>query len=227
MAMVQKLQHNVTIKGTKDGLVLLLDDKCSFDLLVEELNDKLTAGSSQMLNGPVISVKVKAGNRYLTAEQEEKLIEVLKQKENLILDHIESEVITKAEAEEMRKDAQVVTVSKVVRSGQVLDIQGDLLLIGDVNPGATVMATGNIYILGSLKGIAHCGTKGNEEAIIAASVMKPSQLRIAHHINRAPDSYPELGNEMEFAYISNEEKQIRIDRISAVHRLRPKLNSLL
>ncbi|MBN3556309.1 septum site-determining protein MinC [Fictibacillus nanhaiensis] len=225
--MVQKLQHNVTIKGTKDGLVLLLDDKCSFDLLVEELNDKLTAGSSQMLNGPVISVKVKAGNRYLTAEQEEKLIEVLKQKENLILDHIESEVITKAEAEEMRKDAQVVTVSKVVRSGQVLDIQGDLLLIGDVNPGATVMATGNIYILGSLKGIAHCGTKGNEEAIIAASVMKPSQLRIAHHINRAPDSYPELGNEMEFAYISNEEKQIRIDRISAVHRLRPKLNSLL
>lgn len=227
MAMVQKLQHNVTIKGTKDGLVLLLDDKCSFDLLVEELNDKLTAGSSQMLNGPVISVKVKAGNRYLTAEQEEKLLEVLKQKENLILDHIESEVITKAEAEEMRKDAQVVTVSRVVRSGQVLDIQGDLLLIGDVNPGATVMATGNIYILGSLKGIAHCGTKGNEEAIIAASVMKPSQLRIAHHINRAPDSYPELGNEMEFAYISNEEKQIRIDRISAVHRLRPKLNSLL
>jgi septum site-determining protein MinC len=227
MAMVQKLQHNVTIKGTKDGLVLLLDDKCSFDLLVEELNDKLTAGSSQMLSGPVISVKVKAGNRYLTAEQEEKLIEVLKQKENLILDHIESDVITKAEAEEMRKDAQVVTVSKVVRSGQVLDIQGDLLLVGDVNPGATVMATGNIYILGSLKGIAHCGTKGNEEAIIAASVMKPSQLRIAHHINRAPDSYPELGNEMEFAYISNEEKQIRIDRISAVHRLRPKLNSLL
>ncbi|MET3727628.1 septum site-determining protein MinC [Fictibacillus halophilus] len=225
--MVQKLQHNVTIKGTKDGLVLLLDDKCSFDLLVEELNDKLTAGSSQMLNGPVISVKVKAGNRYLTAEQKERLIEVLKQKENLNLDHIESEVITKAEAEEMRKDAQVVTVSKVVRSGQVLDIQGDLLLIGDVNPGATVMATGNIYILGSLKGIAHCGTKGNEEAIIAASVMKPSQLRIAHHINRAPDSYPELGNEMEFAYISNEEKQIRIDRISAVHRLRPKLNSLL
>ncbi|MBH0157712.1 MULTISPECIES: septum site-determining protein MinC [Fictibacillus] len=225
--MVQKLQHNVTIKGTKDGLVLLLDDKCSFDLLVEELNDKLTAGSSQMLSGPVISVKVKAGNRYLTAEQEEKLIEVLKQKENLILDHIESDVITKAEAEEMRKDAQVVTVSKVVRSGQVLDIQGDLLLVGDVNPGATVMATGNIYILGSLKGIAHCGTKGNEEAIIAASVMKPSQLRIAHHINRAPDSYPELGNEMEFAYISNEEKQIRIDRISAVHRLRPKLNSLL
>ncbi|WP_137788749.1 septum site-determining protein MinC [Bacillus sp. E(2018)] len=225
--MVQKLQHNVTIKGTKDGLVLLLDDKCSFDLLVEELNDKLTAGSSQMLNGPVISVKVKAGNRYLTAEQEEKLIEILKQKENLILDHIESEVITKAEAEELRKDAQVVTVSKVVRSGQVLDVQGDLLLIGDVNPGATVMATGNIYILGSLKGIAHCGTKGNEEAIIAASVMKPSQLRIAHHINRAPDSYPELGNEMEFAYISNEEKQIRIDRISAVHRLRPKLNSLL
>lgn len=227
MAMVQKLQHNVTIKGTKDGLILLLDDKCSFDNIIEELYDKLTANSGQLLNGPVISVKVKAGKRYISAEQEEKLREVLKQKENLILEKIESDVITKADAEEMRKDAQVVTVSKIIRSGQVLDIQGDLLLIGDVNPGGTVMATGNIYIMGALKGIAHSGSKGNEEAIIAASVMKPSQLRIAHHINRAPDSYPDLGNEMEFAYISKEEQQIRIDRISAVHRLRPALNSLV
>ncbi|MCM3730900.1 septum site-determining protein MinC [Fictibacillus nanhaiensis] len=225
--MVQKLQHNVTIKGTKDGLILLLDDKCSFDNIIEELYDKLTANSGQLLNGPVISVKVKAGKRYISAEQEEKLREVLKQKENLILEKIESDVITKADAEEMRKDAQVVTVSKIIRSGQVLDIQGDLLLIGDVNPGGTVMATGNIYIMGALKGIAHSGSKGNEEAIIAASVMKPSQLRIAHHINRAPDSYPDLGNEMEFAYISKEEQQIRIDRISAVHRLRPALNSLV
>jgi septum site-determining protein MinC len=227
MAMVQKLQYNVTIKGTKNGLILLLDDKCSFEKLIEELYDKLTAGSGQLLNGPVISVKVKTGYRYITPEQEEKIREILKQKENLILEKIESDVVTKAEAEEMRKDSQVVTVSKIVRSGQVLDVQGDLLLIGDVNPGGTVVATGNIYVLGSLKGIAHCGSKGNEEAIIAASVMKPTQLRIAHYVNRAPDSYPEIGNEMEFAYISNEEQQIRIDRISAVHRLRPNLNSLV
>src|SRR5688572_29557269 len=99
MAMVQKLQHNVTIKGTKDGLILLLDDKCSFEKIIEELYDKLTANSGQLLNGPVISVKVKAGKRYITAEQEEKLREVLKQKENLILEKIESDVITKAEAE--------------------------------------------------------------------------------------------------------------------------------
>jgi septum site-determining protein MinC len=227
MAMAQKLQHNVTIKGTKDGLILLLDDQCSFETILEELYDKLTADSGQLLNGPVISVKVKAGNRHVSAHQENKLREVLKQKENLIVESIESNVITKEEAEERRRDSQVVTVSKIVRSGQVLDIQGDLLLVGDVNPGGTVTATGNIYILGALKGIAHCGSNGNEEAIIAASVMKPSQLRIAHHINRAPDSYPEIGNEMEFAYISKEEQQIRIDRIGAVHRIRPMLNSLV
>jgi septum site-determining protein MinC len=227
MGMAQKLQHNVTIKGTKDGLILLLDDTCSFEKIIEELFDKLTADSGQLLNGPVISVKVKTGNRYITADQEHKLREVLKNKENLIIERIESDVITKAEAEELRKDAQVVTVSKIVRSGQVLDIKGDLLLIGDVNPGGTVMATGNIYVLGILKGIAHSGSNGNEDTIIAASVMKPSQLRIANHINRAPDSYPDFGNEMEFAYISSEEEQIRIDRISAVHRLKPQLNSLV
>jgi septum site-determining protein MinC len=227
MAMAQKLQHNVTIKGTKDGLILLLDDQCSFEMILEELFDKLTADSGQLLNGPVISVRVKVGNRYITVEQENKLREVLKQKENLIVERIETNVMTKEEAEKLRRDSQVVTVTKIVRSGQVLEIQGDLLLVGDVNPGGTVAATGNIYVLGSLKGIAHCGSNGNEDAIIAASDMKPSQLRIAHHINRAPDQYPESGNEMEFAYISKEEQQIRIDRIGAVHRIRPMLNSLV
>ena len=80
-----------------------------------------------------------------------------------------------------------MSVAKIIRSGQVLNVTGDLLLIGDVNPGGTVIADGNIFILGALKGIAHAGFDGNTEAVIAASVMKPSQLRISDVLNRAPD----------------------------------------
>lgn len=226
MAMAQKLQHNVTIKGTKDGLILLLDDLCSFEQLVEELRDKLSDGHGQLLNGPLISVIVKSGNRYLTEDQSALIREIIGQKQNLEIKRFESNVITVAEADEMKKEAQIMRVSKIVRSGQVLSIQGDLLLIGDVNPGGTVMATGNIFVMGSLKGIAHSGSAGNREAIIAASLMKPTQLRIADLINRAPDHYPEMGHDMECAFISDEDNQILIDRISTVHKIRPDLNRL-
>ncbi|MGC4375817.1 septum site-determining protein MinC [Fictibacillus sp. Mic-4] len=224
--MQKQLQHHVTIKGTKDGLTLLLDDTCSFGQLVEELENKLSADHGQLFNGPLITVRVKTGNRYLTDEQCDTIREIIGQKKNLLVDQFESNVITKAEAEEMKKDATVVTVSKVIRSGQVLSVQGDLLLIGDVNPGGMIKATGNIFVLGALNGMAHGGCTGNRQAVIAASLMKPSQLRIAELINRAPDHYDEAGHEMECAYIPDDDERIVIERLSIVHKIRPNLNRL-
>lgn len=100
------------------------------------------------------------------------------------------------------------------------------MLIGDVNPGGTVIAGGNIYILGSLKGIAHAGAFGNEQAVIAASSMKPSQLRISEHLNRSPDSIQDNEKrEMECAYI-DENHQIIVDRLQVLIQLRPNLTRL-
>lgn len=89
----------------------------------------------------------------------------------------------------MKEEAEIISVSKIVRSGQVLEVKGDLLLIGDVNPGGTVRAGGNIFVLGSLKGIAHAGFNGNNHAVIAASEMLPTQLRINHVLNRSQTTF--------------------------------------
>ena len=86
------------------------------------------------------------------------------QKKNFVVDTIESNVMTKEEAEKMKEEQEITSVSKIIRSGQILQVPGDLLLIGDVNPGGTVMAGGNIFVMGVLKGIAHAGCFGNEEA---------------------------------------------------------------
>ena len=117
-----------------------------------------------------------------------------------------------------------MTVSRIIRSGQVLEVPGDLLLIGDVNPGGTVIAGGNIFIMGTLKGIAHAGFYGNVQAVITASSMQPSQLRISDCINSAPD--PQENNEkreMECAYV-DENHQIIVDRLQVLINLRPNLN---
>jgi len=77
-----------------------------------------------------------------------------------------------------------------------------------------------------LKGIAHAGCYGNNQAVISASIMKPSQLRISDCINRAPDHYQEEEKrEMECAYI-DEKDQIVIDRLQVLMHLRPNLTRL-
>jgi len=74
-----------------------------------------------------------------------------------------------------------------LRSGQIVEYNGNIVVVGDVNPGAFLKATGNIIILGTLKGVAHAGFNGDNEAIVAAYNLIPNQLRIADIIVRAPD----------------------------------------
>lgn len=69
-----------------------------------------------------------------------------------------------------------------VRSGQKIEFEGSLIIMGDVNDGAEVIAGDNIVILGALRGLAHAGAKGNKNAIIAASSIDAPQLRIANVI---------------------------------------------
>ncbi len=219
-------RQNVTIKGTKDGLTLNLDDSCSFHELKKELDDKLSATYRVHEDRPLIHVRLETGNRYLTNAQQEELKMLVRQKKNLIVEEIRSNVITKEEAEALRKQHEVLTLARIIRSGQVVEVTGDLLLIGDVNPGGTVKAGGNIFIMGTLRGMAHAGCYGNEEAVIAASSMKPSQLRISDCINRAPDHAINVEkHDMECAYI-NEDRQIIVDRLQGLVHLRPNLTRL-
>jgi septum site-determining protein MinC len=220
----QKQQY-VTIKGTKDGLTLHLDDTCSYHDLVMELEEKLSVNQTNEPDGPLVAVHLKVGNRYLTPEQEEEIRTLIRTKKNLVVESIDSNVITKEEALGWKRKTEIVSVSKIVRSGQILHVKGDLLLIGDVNPGGTVIAGGNIFILGALRGIAHAGYYGNKEAVIAASVMKPMQLRISDIMSRSPDYKSEERNEMECAYI-DDNNQIVVDRLQLLTHLRPHLTRL-
>lgn len=69
-----------------------------------------------------------------------------------------------------------------LRSGQKLETEGSIVIIGDVNSGAEVIASDNIIILGALRGLAHAGAKGNKQAIIAAGLFDSVQVRIANVI---------------------------------------------
>lgn len=67
-----------------------------------------------------------------------------------------------------------------LRSGQKLEAEGSLVILGDVNSGAEVIASDNIVVLGALRGLAHAGAKGNKQAIVAAGLLDAVQIRIAN-----------------------------------------------
>ncbi len=83
---------------------------------------------------------------------------------------------------------QTIYVNQTLRSGQIIDFDGNVVIIGDCHPGSEIKAAGDITVWGVLGSIAHAGAKGNKEARIRALKMNAVQLRIANCYSRRPDS---------------------------------------
>lgn len=73
-----------------------------------------------------------------------------------------------------------------LRSGARVEHGGNVIVLGDVNPGAEIIAGGNVLVWGRLRGVVHAGAQGNEEAIVGALELAPTQLRIAHAVAISP-----------------------------------------
>jgi septum site-determining protein MinC len=89
-----------------------------------------------------------------------------------------------------------------IRSGTEIRHHGHVVIVGDINPGGSVIATGDILVWGRLRGVAHAGAQGNIHSRIMALQIEATQLRIANQVARTPKPpdqfYPEV------AYVSQE-----------------------
>lgn len=213
----------INMKGTSKGIILTIDDEAVFNDIYEELKIFLYDNHLNIKREDVL-ITVKLGYRYLKDDQEKRLRELLEDEYKLHIENLESEVTLKSKVLKNYNETQIKTYSRVIRSGQTITVEGNLLLIGDVNPGGRVEATGNIFILGELLGIAHAGMSNNTEAIVAASYMKPTQLRIGEYISRAPD-YDSEGVYLEYGSVQGDNKKITLNKIKAYPRLEKELNA--
>lgn len=93
-------------------------------------------------------------------------------------------------------------INRTVRNGEEITSQGSVMICGNVNPGAKIVAAGSIDIRGTCRGIVHAGAAGDVQAFVVADRMMPSQIRIANLIARSPDN-PEKNNYAEKAYIKD------------------------
>lgn len=97
-----------------------------------------------------------------------------------------------------------------VRSGQRIEYEGSIVVLGDVNGGAEIIAGDNVVVLGVLRGLAHAGAKGNKKAIVAAASIDSKQIRIADIIKEIEENRDEngsiiLSSRKTYAYVENDQ----------------------
>lgn len=96
-----------------------------------------------------------------------------------------------------------------LRSGQKMEFEGSLVIVGDVNDGAEVIASENVVVVGHLRGLAHAGAKGNKKAIIAAESIDSMQLRIANIVKEIEKTEEDYN--VRYTYASVEEDSIILE----------------
>ena len=99
-----------------------------------------------------------------------------------------------------------------LRSGQVISSESSVTIIGDVNPGAKIIAQGNIIILGALKGNAHAGCMGDRSCFVFALDMKPIQIQIGDLIAKSPDKEKTRKHLLRREKVQTAESQIAVAR---------------
>jgi septum site-determining protein MinC len=130
--------------------------------------------------------------------------------------------LTQQSSEPAELLAEPLYLQLTVRSGMEIHHPGTIVILGDLNPGSSVVAAGDIFVWGRLRGVAHAGANGNRNCRIMALQMEPTQLRIADAVARAPETppyqfYPEV------AYVAPE--GIRIARAADFAKTNSLLNS--
>ena len=101
-----------------------------------------------------------------------------------------------------RDSDDTLFLRRTIRSGQAIHHSSNVVILGDVNPGAEIVASGDILVWGALRGMVHAGYPNNENAIVCSLVLAPVQLRIAHLLSRPPDGF-QVQARPEFATIKS------------------------
>ena len=185
------MKQSVVIKSNKVGLIVILDGELPFEDLQKEVAEKFHTSAKFFKNA---QMAVTFQGRSLSTEEEWALVETITQNCEIEImcilneDELTEEAMRRAVEEHTHVGGQDGKFYKgTLRSGQVLESETSIIILGDVNAGAKVVSKGNVVVLGTLKGTIYVGAAGNEDAFVAALVMDPMQIRIADVIARRSD----------------------------------------
>jgi septum site-determining protein MinC len=196
-----------SFQAVSDGIVMNFRDGSTFGNIKKAVSLH-AAEASDFFTG--VNLYLNLSGLELAYEQLEELMEIVKNYNQVNKIYFTAR---KIETEE-KMDAQqsdAVIINRTLRSGQRVKHQANVVIVGDVNPGAEVIAGGDIIVFGRLRGVVHAGAGGSKDSQVAALKLIPTQLRIASLIARSPDDSDSSKLQAERAFI--EDDQIMVEKI--------------
>jgi septum site-determining protein MinC len=203
---------SISIKGIRDGLLITLPAGDWQEVQVELLETIDQQGA--FFRGARVALQL--GERELGAAEVGALRDSLSEREVHLWAVLSDSEATRAAAadfglattlgggtssDERLPSADLaadsaVLVARTLRSGHRVHHPGHVVVIGDVNPGAEIVAGGNVVVWGRLRGVVHAGAAGDRAAVVCALDLSPTQLRIADHIAVSPEGRGKARPEM-------------------------------
>ncbi len=199
------MSNSISVKGTRDGLTITMGSG-EFSALAQELATHLTTQGAFFRGG---KVALRIGGRNLGEEDIRHLGELLGRYDMTLRTIVTEDADTAAVAQSLglhvsgsvASDApaaapaprrpqvtqtpdvqRIAFLKRQVRSGQVVRHPGPVVVVGDVNSGAEIWAGSDVIVWGHLRGSVRAGTTGDEQAVVCALALNPTQLRIADHV---------------------------------------------
>jgi septum site-determining protein MinC len=201
--------ETVNIKGVNDGLLISVSPTEEWQSITSELASRIDEKSAFFAGA---KITVDTGERPVPKYELSSLKALLERRglSLMVVQSASKTTIESAEAldirtsytaaitesnpidpDEMSIDPEEsgtmgVLIRRTLRSGRTIHSRGHVVVFGDVNPGAKIIAVGDIIIWGKLRGVVHAGAEGDDNAIVCALDMNPNQLRIATFITTSP-----------------------------------------
>lgn len=177
------MKDAVLIKSNRYGITIYFDPECSFEELLESVKRKFQAASKFFANA---KMAVEYEGRTFTEEEERQLTRKIESAAGMeILCIVEKNTVTEQvhkklldESLELIHERDGQFYKGTLRGRQILESEQSIVIIGDIEEGATVASKGNVIVTGTVYGTVIAGASGRKDAVIAALHMQPKKLRI-------------------------------------------------
>lgn len=171
----------ITFKGNNNGLHLVINKQVEFSKIQEALQQKLASCPNFFETNTTITLE----DTHFSDIEKNILINIFKQYQLNLKLLSKEELLAQQQTKKITED---LIIRRTIRGGEEIFSKGSIIIYGNVNPGAKIIAGGNIDIHGHCRGIVQAGVYGNINSYIIADKLSPLQIRIAHLIARAPDN---------------------------------------
>lgn len=174
-------KNAIYFKGTKDGIIAYIDLSYSFNTILKALEKKISEREDFFRGG---SIKFFPVTGTFSEKEINEIKDLMENKFDIDCEFVEREVVQEKSIEKDKKFIlkDFLIMKRILRSGQKLNYSGNIILIGDVNEDAEIVAGGSLFVFGSLRGSVIVGRDTGEDAIVVATNLRPKRLQIGDFV---------------------------------------------